>query len=418
MDLGVLKKLFFFLMVFSFMIPAGIMFARSGEKWRMLVFVVMVFSIALPYDMVTVHILPLKTWTGTSRGFQFSTIDILSLILLGSMAGVEKYKIKWFPPGGIFYLMYHLMIVLSGINAIHQLQWGFECARMVNFYLFFVAAYNFMRGYRDFWPLIYAMSAAVLMMFFVGFWQKYFTFRYQISSTMPHQNSLSLFITLFGCVLFGVLLNEIKLNLYQFLLLSAGVCCSLLLILFTFSRGGLICFGMSIALVLVSSLLLNGMTSRRFAITSIAALGALAMVAYAAPRIVQRFSDASPASKATRVNLAKAAVRIANAFPVFGVGANNFCEYSGYARSYAREQNKNLKITDETLKTGGLVETIYLLVAAECGWVGFATLILWLLSYLGKAMSTMFALRKLPLFGLAAGAACALLGNYIQSVLE
>ena len=64
------------------------------------------------------------------------------------------------------------------------------------------------------------------------------------------------------------------------------------------------------------------------------------------------------------------------------------------------------------------METIYLLVAAECGWWGLGTLLLWFLYYYFSDIISMFVLRKKPCAGFVIGVFGGLTCNYWHSTLE
>ena len=115
-----------------------------------------------------------------------------------------------------------------------------------------------------------------------------------------------------------------------------------------------------------------------------------------------------------RIYLAIAARRMAHDYTL-GVGANNFSEYSSTRWDYAREQNDEFFSAYEN---GPVVETIYLLVAAECGWWGLGTLILWFLYYYFSDMISLFVLRKKPCSGIVIGLFAGLTCNYWHSTLE
>ena len=155
----------------------------------------------------------------------------------------------------------------------------------------------------------------------------------------------------------------------------------------------------------------NGFSVRRLTLMLIGMLVMLSIVGYALPRIIQRFTKAPEASKNTRIYLAIAAKRMANDYTL-GVGANNFSEFSSTRWEYAKEMNE--AYYDE----GPVVETIYLLVAAECGWGGLVILLLWFLYYYLSDTVSMFVLRKKPCSGIAIGLFGGLTCNYWHSTLE
>ena len=366
----------------------------------------------------SLNFVPMPKWTGTARGYAFTAVSLFAVPLLMSMVLDVRRKVRLFPPGWFFYFLYYLAIVLSGMNAIHRHQWGFEVYKMFWMYITFLAAFNYLNSCKDLKYFIYLVCSVLIIIFLVGFNQKYRLGKFQISSTFPHQNSLSLYLEVFGLLALGVLMNE-RISRLLFFLSLAAFGSSLVLIIFTYSRGGLVVFFGGIAFVCGLSILFNGFSPRRLLLMLIGMVFVLSMVGYALPRIIQRFNKAPEASKNTRINLAIAAKRIANDY-TFGIGANNFSEYSGPARNYAREMyvDSSQGFLDKSSGRGGIVETIYLLVAAECGWWGLGTLILWFLYYYLSDAVSIFVLRKKPCSGIAIGLFGGLTCNYWHSTLE
>lgn len=408
-----MEKLLIFLAVFLLVIPLGTVATRVNDKVRLAVFAAMVASTAY---MVLIHLVPMPDWRGTARGYALSATDILSSMLLLGMLIDRRCKVCFFPPGTWLYLVYFGLTILSVTSALHVHQWGFEIVKMFWMYIFFLAVYNYLIYTKRLWPLVYTICGVLLGMLVVALYQKYLGGRYQVPSTLSHQNSLSLYSSLYGALLLGILLNE-KMNLYQMALVGSGVMAALLMVLFTFSRGGLFCFFVGVIVIVMASLILNGISGRQVAFSLVGIVGVMILVGIAAPRIINRFQNAPEASKMTRINLAKAAVRIANDYP-FGVGANNFSEYSGPFRKYAVEQHENLKIWEGTSPYGGIVETIYLLVAAECGWIALFALLCWFGYYYWISWRTLWSLRHLACCGAAIGIMGGLTANYLQSSIE
>ena len=360
---------------------------------------------------VSINFVPMPDWRGTARGYAFTAVSFFAVPLLFSMILSPRYKVKFFPPGAFFYFLYFLAILLSGMNAIHMHQWGFEVFKMCWMYITFVAAFNYLNNCRNLTFFVYLVCIYLIILFLVGFDQKYRIGTFQISSTFPHQNSLSLYLEQYGLLALGVLMNE-DISKKLFLLSMVAFGGSVVLIIFTYSRGGLVIYFGGIALICALSILLNGFSVRRLTLMLIGLLVMLSVVGYALPRIIQRFTKAPEASKNTRIALAIASKQIANDYR-FGVGANNYSEYSGSNYSYTEQPNYR-----PPGPQGGIVETIYLLVAAECGWYGMVLLILWFLYYYFSIIISMFVLKKKPCCGIMIGAFGGLTCNYWHSTLE
>ena len=401
-------KIIVFLILFLFILPVMTAACCYFPILRHVYFAGMFYFTISGY---AINIYPMPDWTGTAREYAFSAVSFFAIPLLFSMILSTKHKVRFFPPGVFFYFLYYLAILLSGINAIHIHPWGFEVCKMFWMYVTFLAAFNYFTHTKNLTYYCYLLCAILLILFLVGLNQKYRLGKYQIPSTFPHQNSLSLYLEQYGLLSLGILMNE-KMSKKLFFLILCAFGGSILLIIFTYSRGGLVVYFGGIALICAISILLNGLSLRRLTLMLIGLLVLLSIIGYALPRIIQRFTNAPEQSKNTRIGLAIAAKRMADDYRL-GVGANNFSEYSGTLHDYS---------TTEFFIPGreraGIVETIYLLVAAECGWWGLGTLLLWFFYYYLSAGISMFVLRKKPCDGFVIGVFGGLTCNYWHSTLE
>ena len=401
-------KIVAFLFIFLYMLPFMTVLCCMFPTFRHICFAGMFYFTSNEYSL---NFVPMPYWRGTARGYAFTAVSFFAVPLLMSMFFSVKYKIKLFPPGTFFYFLYYLAILVSGINAVHMHQWGFEVYKMFWMYITFLTAFNYLNNSKSFVFFIYLVCSTLIILFVIGFYQKYKMGIFQIYSTFPHQNSLSLYLELFGLLTLGVLMNErMSKLLFGFCLFAfAG---SVLLIIFTYSRGGLVVFFGGIAIVCAISILFNGFSVRVLTLMLIGLVVMLCVVGYALPRIIQRFTKAPESSKNTRVALALASKQMANDYRL-GVGANNYSEYSGTNYDYTVQDD--YRVPGER---GGIVETIYLLVAAECGWWGMGTLILWFLYYYFSDLISVFYLRKKPCSGIVIGIFAGLTCNYWHSTLE
>lgn len=407
-------KITVLILAFVVAAPLASILARSYDKIRDLLFFLMVFFTCTSIDL---NLFPMPLWKGTSRGFAFTAVDFFCLSLMGGLLMLPTLKFSWRPPGAILYFIYCTLSFISFFTAEYPLQAGFEILKMFWMYLFFIVTYNYIVSKKSFWPLIYAVISASFVMLIVAIYQRYGLHIYQVNSTLSHQNSLAFYGSICGCLLLGVLFNE-KTTRWQDLLLFTAFLSTVLLVYFTLSRAGLAAMFFGLTLTTAMTLILNGFSRKRSFLFIILIFGAGLTVLMTAPRIKQRFQEASSASKQTRINLAKAATRIANDYRL-GVGLNNFSVYSSSKYDYAFEQYEaGMSRTDLRDENGPIVETIYLLVAAECGWITFAALLLWMGTYWRWCFGTVIALRRQACFGILAGVLGGLTATYLQSTLE
>ena len=397
-------KILAFLFIFLYLIPFLTGICCFFPKFRYVCFFGMLYFTS---NERALHILPDPEWTGTARGFAFNTVSLFALPLLLSMIFSFRYKVRFFPPGVFFYFLYFLANLISGVNATAMIPWGFEINKMVWMYITFITAFSFLNNNKDLTFFFYIVCFILSVLFIVGFDQKYRWGIYQIPSTFPHQNSLSLYLELYGLLTLGILMNE-RISRWLFLFSVFSFSGSVLLIVFTYSRGGLVVYFGGIAIVCALSILFNGFSLRRLLLMLVGLAVLLCVVGYALPRIILRFTKAPEASKNTRIELAYAARMMANEHRL-GVGANNYNVFSAAYRD---------RLRDGTNGRGGIVETIYLLVAAECGWWGLYALLSWFLYYYISIIISMFILRKMPCSGISIGIFAGLTCNYWHSSLE
>ena len=402
-------KIVAFLFIFLYVIPLLTALCCLFPVFRHICFAGMLYFTSNEYSL---NFVPMPDWRGTARGYAFTPVSLFAIPLLLSMFFSVKYKIRLFPPGTFFYFLYYLSVLLSGINAIHMHPWGFEVYKMFWMHITFLTAFNYLNNSKNLTFFIYLVCGILITLFVVGIYQKYRMGIFQIHSTFAHQNSLSLYLELFGLLSLGVLMNE-QMSRLLFCFCIIAFSGAVLLVVFTYSRGGLVIYFGGIAIVCALSILFNGFSVRRLTLMLIGLIVMLSIVGYALPRIIQRFTKAPEASKNTRIYLALAARRIANDFRL-GAGANNFSEYSSPRWDYALEQREYYSAQEN----GPIVETIYLLVAAECGWWGLGTLILWFLYYYLVDIINMLVLRKMPCSGITIGLFAGLSCNYAHSTLE
>jgi len=134
------------------------------------------------------------------------------------------------------------------------------------------------------------------------------------------------------------------------------------------------------------------------------------------PRVIERFKNAPEASGLTRLELAGTAWEMIKAEPWTGVGINNWgikvnLPYE-YALKAGRKTNRGEDFKD------GIVETVYLLVGAECGIPALVAMVAWFLWYWVSCLRLMRKLKGTRWFFIPAGLFGGLTAVYAQSVFE
>jgi hypothetical protein len=158
-----------------------------------------------------------------------------------------------------------------------------------------------------------------------------------------------------------------------------------------------------------------GFSLRKLGITILFLLGLAGILYKAMDSITERVETAPEASANVRVMLAESAVNMAND-KILGIGLNNFAIKVNPPYPYS--DHIPMPEDEDAKMSNGLVETIYLNIAAETGWHNLVVFLLFIFYFYFKNMRNYFRLkgsiyRYFPL-GLMGG----LLAIYLQSTLE
>ena len=370
----------------------------------------------LAFDSTAINFFSHETYRGTSRGLEISLVYIMAAILLLSftiLRGQRKICPDW---GSRIYIAYFVMCVPSLLNSANLLFSTFELWKMAMIHLVFMAAYYYLEfNDGDIDIIIYGLMAMVSVNFFEVICQ-YFYGVYRARGVFPHSNSMAMYMELAGILLFSRTFNnrEGRMTALCFVIfLMTAVA-----IVRTYSRGAIFCFPLGLSITLLCSLL-GGLSVSKTRWLLVIVPVALAGLLIFMPKIIDRFKKAPKASADTRKSLAIAAVRMMRDKPWVGVGINNWgikinppYKYG----SHRREQWSTWRNSDSI--KDGLVETIYLLVGAECGIPCLFLLLCWFGYYWISSIRLMKLLRRTRFFYIPAGTFGAFTAIFMQSALE
>jgi len=238
---------------------------------------------------------------------------------------------------------------------------------------------------------------------------------YQPHGSFPHQNCLAMAMHLFANMFFAIYLidgwRKSWLNVAAFV--AAGGC-----IVRTYSRGAMAMIPISFFVTFTLTFLFAVKSSRGRLFVRILPLAVVGLLGVAAilPRVVERFKSAPEASANTRVELALCAREMIMDEPWRGIGINNWGIKINPPYDYAERAGRIVN-RGEDFKDG-IVETVYLLVGAECGIPALVAMIAWFLFYLFKCMFLSKRLSGSSYAAVPAGLAGGLVACYLQSCLE
>ncbi|MEI6421880.1 MAG: O-antigen ligase family protein [Lentisphaerota bacterium] len=403
-----LKHIAFF--SFLFMGIPVLCLLAAQKKWveNAVFFITIFFTCSL---LIHINFVSMEDYRGTAKGFELTLVDMTTLILfylVVSRRGQRQLMI--FPPGTFIYGLYFIFSAISIANSAESVYSYFELWKMGRMYLFYWTMCNYLSGEKELMTMLKFIPAVIIYIFLVVLDQKYRMHLFQTNGPLPHQNSLVMYMTIFNTILFAWLLNSEMPPMKALFILSVfgmGSIC----IVSTLSRAGLMCFGLGCGVTLMLSII-NGASAKTFAIIILVFVGAAAVLVKSADTIVERFTNAPEQSKLTRISLAEAAVKMAND-KFFGIGLNNW----GIKINPPYPYSDHIERKDEDFKEG-IVETVYLLVAAETGWLNLGVFLLFIFKFYVMNIMNFFRYRKTELVLFSAGLAGGLFSVYLESTLE
>ena len=384
-------------------------------------------ALAIPLPMMkwpslAVMLFSAELYRGTARGMEVALPYLLSFAMLLALSFRRKNG-KFFPDkGAFFFFLYWLLSFPSLMNCHPDLDPGLDqTGYMYAWYEIWKVPMMFMiykaiRGYCRFTddvdaPLI-GMGVVAIVNFLEVVKQHFIIHVAQARGLFPHQNSMAMWALLAGAIFFSAYLNKSKSGLWRFyavcFLASAAACMR------TYSRGAMLCFPIACFVVCSVSFVRNfnfRMSSRLIPLALVGILG----LTLALPKIVERFERASTRSGDKRIGLARSAENMIKDHPWAGVGLNNWGIKINPPYDYAVHREE-FGFNDQFKE--GIVETIYLLVWAECGTPCFLALLGLFGWHWWKALRLTGRLRGQPNFWIAAGISGGLTGLYLQSALE
>ena len=394
-------------------IPLAVVFSMN-VRWMKYAIWAMIGALAA-YQSTAINFFSYEKYRGSSRGMEVSVVYLLAFAVL--VASALKHKMPKFVPswGAALYLLYFALCLPSWGAAENTLYCWMETWKMIMLYVTYLSVRAYLNVTGDVKAVVRGLAAFAIFNFLLVV-KAHLSGVYQPCGVFPHQNGLAMAMHLFANMFFAGFLVEgwsrrAWLNIAAFV--AAAVC-----IVRTYSRGALAMVPVSFFVTFVLSVMSaqRGKRSRMFVrVIPIAIAGVIGLAAML-PRIIERFESAPEASKTTRVELALCAKEMILDEPWRGVGINNWGVKINppyeYAERAGRTNNRGEDFKD------GIVETVYLLVGAECGIPALLAMLLWFASYLILCLVLTKRFAGTPYASIPAGLAGGFVALYLQSCLE
>ena len=393
-------------------VPPLTLLLSLNPKWMKYAFWGMVAAMAV-YQGTSINFFSHEFYPGTARGMEVSLIYLLDTAILAAVAFRGKMK-KWLPDGGArLYLVYFLLCMPSLFVADDLLISWLEVWKMILIYLHFLAVYSYLRATDDVKSVLQALLAFVIVNCLLVI-KAHYAGVFQPSGVFPHRNGMAMGMILLGPVFFAAFLTYgLRTWFGRFSALAFALAC--IATLWSYSRGAIAMMPLAYGITTLACFYERKNGMKKFKrILPLLLVGAVGVVGIM-PRIVERFMNAPKSSGDTRVELAACAREMIRDNPLTGVGINNWSLNMEPTHPY---QERASEVVGRDLNYRGIVETVYLLVCAECGIPALTAMLVWFVWYWFLCLRLLKRLRKTSCFFIPAGLLGGLTANYLQSTLE
>ena len=366
------------------------------------------------YQGTAINFFSHEEYRGSSRGMEVSVVYLIGAALI--LAAMLKRKMpKLVPSTGAFLFVVYFLLCLPSLRTAENMLFSWmEIWKMMMLYIVYLSIRAYLNATEDVKSLMRGFAVFAIYNFILVV-NEHLAGVYQPHGSFPHQNCLAMAMHLFASLFFAHYLavgfRGSKLNALAFVCASACI-------VRTYSRGAMAMIPLALFVTFTLSAFvslkvpLTKLASRMLPIALVGVLGLAAMM----PRIISRFESAPEASKNTRIELALCAKEMMLDEPWCGVGINNWGIKINPPYEYAELAGRNTN-RGEDFKDG-IVETVYLLVGAECGILALVAMLLWFAHYLLLSISLSRRLVGTSYAAIPAGIAGGLVACYVQSCLE
>jgi len=190
-------------------------------------------------DKLDINFLSRQWYRGTTRGIEFSFIDVLSFSLMASLLiAPRRGEKRFFWPASLGLMLLYLAYEIFSVMISDPKLFGvFEITKTVRAIVIFFASALYVRGRKELHLLIGAIACAVCMEGAFAIRHKLIFHLDRATGTLDHANSLSMYLCLTGPILVAAVNSGIPRFLRWFC--WAGICFAAIGVVLAVSRAGI-----------------------------------------------------------------------------------------------------------------------------------------------------------------------------------
>jgi hypothetical protein len=413
---------------------SGVAILSVWRRGRDFAFVAMLLLAPMTEDY-DINFVSRDFYRGTTRGFEFSLVDILSISLLlsGLLVPRRGQSRGYWPASFGFMLIFFLYACFNVAIADPRLFGLFEISKMVRGLVIFLAVAFFVRGERELRLFLLGMGLIVSYEGLLALKQRYIYGIHRVPGSVDDSNSLSVFFCSTGAIFVAAINSQIPKWLKG--LSAAAIALACVGVILTISRMGVIIIGTVLVAATVATISYR-ITARKIIIGMLVIIAAVGAGAKSWKTLQSRFQDTNLAQEyGNNRSLGRGYyIRVAEAIAtdrVFGVGLNNWSywvsEKYGPRLGYRFVHYKGTDVEPSTIippesnvdeAQAAPAHSLAALTAGELGIPGLILFAILWMRWFQMAMSFLWPRTTDPLRRIGVGLFFALCGIFLQSLTE
>ncbi len=398
-------------------------YLKGKDTARRITLGFMAWWLVRPPSDFTLMLYSIETYRGHSRGFEFNFIEAIA-IGLALAALLEKRKdFRFLPPAlwaWFLWIAVGLLSVPGALNPIYALMPAFKFAKMG---FVFVGVFAALHDERDVKAVMRGFAVALIMQLILCLWGRYVLGGFRVMGWFEHQNPMAMWSYMVAMPILGLAISK-ETSPRDVILFFCAFAAAGLVVVLSVSRASLAAFAVGSVLVMLGSFV-QGFTVRRVTLAVVGGLGGILVLAMAADTFMERMGEDDTPENDLRFALNQQSAAMSRDHPLTGIGWNNFglansrpqgMKYSAILERW--EQNRGSAIYAKNFMANPLTESLYWLLLAEIGVVGFSLFLLFALITLWHGLRSTLHFWKTPLGLFLFGVTVALAITYFHGQVE
>lgn len=405
---------------FIFAVPAIAVNLQWRPQVHRLYLWLMVFFMGLSTTNLGVELFFVR-YRGSDCGFGVTVSDFFFFGYLLWLLLWPKNVRQWWPKNMGLMWVFLALAVLSLLESPVPYYGLFSIHKLLRCMVLYWVAVNVTRDHRDIETIVSAFTWSVLVQGAVVLSEKYLSSVYRVQGTMPHPNTLGMYLNailpILLCLVFTIE-SRSKRAWYGVALLGGMLC-----VTFTRSRGSLAVMIGVLAMCAGLSLLLQP-TWHKVKLFAAGLCLVTVLGIKAAPAVIDRFLEAPEVSEESREHFNEAAMAMADDH-FWGVGINAYNQSLVEPRYYwylypkvEFDQRVDFVKTAQAQVEVANCHNIYLLWAAECGWIATAVFAILILRFYLANIAAVFTCKDVYYTAVLIGLLGGMTTIHLQGFLE